>query len=346
MRASPIQTSLVVVRSLMWITLALSPGFLLEPSFVIDRLFPVATSSLDVAPSVDFGELRPAEKRSHDVSVQNLAWRPIHLQSPKVDCGCLTIDEFPTELAAYESARGRISIIAPTVGGEFSRNLLVTPKGDEGPVWNIRATGTVIAKVWSEPNQVEFNWEHPTEAAEIRLRSAKGFHIDRAVPSSSSLIEVLDSTRQDGELEIRVRLNVQSSDLPLAGDSSLDVFLDSDQDRPSLRVPIRWAPIPKIGFVPNKIELPAFGKESGEGGRIRRVLAIVVPPNRSAEETQLEVLVPWAQIAQKSIVGSALRLDIEFSTAIMPSEFSQAILATHFPGESVPEKLVASGRHG
>jgi len=332
-------------RPLLLLALAFFPGLVINPSFVIDWLLPVTYDSLDVPQSVDFGELHPAQRRTLELPVRNLTCRPIQLQQPRVDCGCLLVDDLPPQLAAYESALARVSITAPAKGGPFSRNLLLLPKGADGPAWTIRATGTVTARVWSEPSQVNIDGDHPSEEIDIKLCSAQGARIDRVVASSSQ-IDVLDSTKRDGELRIRVRLNAHGDNVPLAGKESVDVFLDGQLNQPSLRVPIRWSPIPKIGFVPNNIDLPSFGKESDAKRTLRRVLAIVVPPDRSASEAQIEVLVPWARIAKKSIIGSTVRLDLEFSTDSMPSEFTQAVLATHFPGESIPEKLIAIGRRG
>jgi hypothetical protein len=74
-----------------------------------------------------------------------------------------------------------------------------------------------------------------------------------------------------------------------------------------------------------------------------RVLAVVVPPERPAQDADVDLLVPWARIVTERSKGSILRLEVEFDQREMPNEFHQAILAARLPDEPTNRKLFANG---
>lgn len=330
------------------VCVALSPGLLLDPSAVIERLIPLSLGSFDVPSSLDFGDLLPNEKRTADLTIRNLAWRKVQLQPIKVDCGCLMVHDTPAELAARSAATATVTIAAPAEPGSFSRTLLVRPQIADGPAWTVLVRGRVTATVWAEPSELNLTWGPETaDEAEIKIRHMKGVRIGKLLPTSSE-IEILDSRTRDSEVKLRVRITSKGQAVLTTGSASLDVYAveSAEKEKLALEIPIRWAPASKIGYVPQRLDLPGFGEEAGRQATIKRILAVVLPPEISAEDAQLQVLVPWMRISQKSVEGSVLRLELEFLGERMPSKFQQAILSTRLPGEEVPKTLLAVGDRG
>lgn len=343
MTLPPVGNIVFALRRTALLGLVLLPGFLLSPLATVDALMPLKTDSLEVPSSVDFGELQPNEKKTVSLQVRNRMWRAVDLRPVKVDCGCLAVNDLPGRLRPSQTAVAAVSIKAPAQPGAFSRNLVVLPLSDDQPAWAVLATGTVKATVWAEPSVLDLviGEDSPPEA-ELNLRHVKDVRIGRLVPTSSD-IEVRDLRARDDETKLSVRIKADDRRMRRVGNELLQVYLDGKPSRPILEVPIRWSPPTKIGYVPPRLDLPKFGEEIGTEGKIRRVLALVVPPDRSADDARLEVLVPWVRIAERSSEGSVLRLELEFFGDQMPAKFQQPILSASLPGEPTNQKLFVSG---
>lgn len=341
---SPVSSKRAAISG--WLVVALvglAPGILLDPALVARTIVPLKGDSLEVPQSFDLGDFKPRETQTVSLQIRNLGWRRIELRPIDSDCGCLVVNDAPRVLSAGQSSIIKASIEAPSVPGEFARSLLIRPIDDEGLVWRVAVQGRVAAKVWSEPAELELELG-PSMMAEARLRiqHTDDVQLGRLVPTLPS-IQIVGSRKLESGIELQIRVTKELENQQAEKEGALQIFAEGNSTHPILLIPIRARRFPQVGYVPQKLEFPRFGGEPAVGDRIRRVVAVVVPPDRSAHELKRTVLVPWMSIEAEKSEGSILRLELEFDRREMPDEFHEAVLSTRLPDQQVNQQFIAVG---
>jgi hypothetical protein len=304
---------------------------------------PLGPETLAIPATLDLGNLRPNEKKTVRLEIRNRALRRVQLEPIKSDCGCIVVNGAPSQLAARESATASITLVAPGAPGAFSRTLLVRPPGQEELAWTVVAKGRVKTDVWAEPSSLDLTYRQSSSPqADLMLRFTEGFKLgDLAASSPHIKFAVQEKNDRGLKLHVHIRVDAQSS--MASGNSSVQIYEQGMPARPVLTVPIRWRQAPQIAYIPSRLELPRYGQESAAEGGLRRVLAIVVPPDQSADDAQFTVLVPWVRVARQSKEGSVLRLELEFNGEQMPAHFEQSILSGWLVNDPVRRTLPAIG---
>lgn len=331
--------------SLHWLSLlaiGLLPSLLIDPNTVLNVFVPQRQDSLESAPTIELGNMAPRERRNVVFTLRNRSWRRIQLRPVETDCGCIVVDQSAQELPAGGSVAINVSVVAPESPGGLSRFLLIRSARDEGPAWVVSVIGRVVADVWSEPAQLALELDDRSQASgKLKITHSPGFQIGRVEVESNSV--QIHRAEEDGN-SVQVTAQVQlPGDGAKAGSDTLTVYRLDEPTRAALKIPIQWRPPATIGYVPQNLSLPHFNSESVGDEHCRRVVAVIVPPNRAGNEVELVPLVPWVRISQRSANGSTLRLELEFERAEMPDKFEQAVLAAHMPGVGSTERLVATG---
>jgi hypothetical protein len=337
-----IQAGRPYLARLLIVTAGIAPAFVCEPAWVIERFFPISQGSLDLPSSIDVGEVKPSEGRTLEIDLHNVAWRRISLKPVRSDCGCVTVGRSPQRIGAGGHSSCELTLHAPNTPGMFSRTVIVQADLDDHLAWPVIVCGNVVSTVWSEPPRLALTLNDDLASeAELVLNHAEDFQIDRLIPSSEN-IQVETINRNENRIRIRIRVAGDKERASQAGDASLYVFRKGNHSSPALTIPIKWSSLPKIGYLPHALDLPQFESE-GAGRSIRRTVAILVPPERLAEDASLDVLVPWARIVQKTSDGSTMRIELEFDTATMPATFNTPILSVHLSDQSISRRLIARG---
>jgi hypothetical protein len=187
---------------------------------------------------------------------------------------------------------------------------------------------------------LEFDDRMTTEAR-LKIQHVDDFRLDRVVPSSPS-IQIVDSREVENGVELQIRVSGISKEQPAEGDA-LQVFVEGDSTQPALLIPIRSRRSSAIGYVPQRLDFPQFDAEPVHGSKIQRVVAVVIPPDRLAQDAHVKILVPWARIVTETSEGSILRLEVEFDCRDMPDEFHQAILSAQLSDQQANQELFANG---
>lgn len=318
---------------------ALAPGFLLDPRAVLDTIAPL---SLDVPASIDLGTLRPSERKDAVLPIVNRSWRAIALRPLASDCGCLVVSDAPGELARGAAAEARLSIVAPSRPGRFSRSVLIRPRGQERPAWTVSVEGVIAADAWAEPSQLALVLDDERQAeARVVLHHVPEFRPGRLVASSGQ-VQIVETRPAERALLVTVRIDAPADSQSARGRAVLELFDASD--RPAVSVPVRWSPTAQLGYVPHHVDLQNFDREPADANRLRRIVALLLPAEASSDDVQLSVLVPWARIAHQTMHESALRLEIEFDRATMPDRVDLAILSARLADGGAQHKLYAHGK--
>jgi uncharacterized protein DUF1573 len=332
------------VRWILILGLGVLPGLLIDPHRMVDAFAPLAANSLEVPSVVNLGTLKPFEKRAVSIDLKNQSGHRILLRSIETDCGCLVVNGAPTALEAGEAASVKVSILGPTAPGEFSKSLVIQSRADGGPIWRIAVRGQVAADVWSEPAQLDMQLESsPTAEAELQLHHVADFKLGRVAAQSANVQIVESQETADGQ---RLRIRIEANSATDVASTSLNVFSQDHTDAPVLAIPIRWRPQAVVGYVPQRLDLRQFDREASDGDRFRRVVAVVVPRERRAEEVEVKSLAPWVHVAKQDCDGSVLRLEVEFARDEMPTEFQQPILSARLADQPVGDELFAAGYRG
>ena len=187
--------------------------------------------------------------------------------------------------------------------------------------------------------EVQLNSPSETEA-EIQIHHETGFKLGR-VAAQAAALQIVDSQELSDGRRLRIRIDAdRPSD---TGSSTIDVFSADQDEMPALSVPIHWGPQAVIGFVPQRLDLRQFDLEEPSINHLCRVVALVVPPERRADEIELKTLAPWVSVVKRDCAGSVLRLEIEFARDEMPAEFQQPILSARLTDQPVGDEFVAAG---
>ena len=102
--------------------------------------------ALIVSPaSIDLGRIPPAERQDFEISVKNIASRPIKIVGASSTCTCLAIDGLPKTIAAGQSVTLKARVVAPRDKPEFAQVLTYYTDSPESPKLAVRVRAVVSA---------------------------------------------------------------------------------------------------------------------------------------------------------------------------------------------------------
>ncbi len=95
--------------------------------------------------SVDLGRIPPAERQDFEISVKNIASRPITIIGASSTCTCLATDGLPKTIDAGQSVTLKARVVAPRDKPEFAQVLTYYTDSPESPKLAVRVQAIVSA---------------------------------------------------------------------------------------------------------------------------------------------------------------------------------------------------------
>ena len=91
----------------------------------------------------ELGNVSPNQLIEEQIRVSNVSSRPLSIIGSQKSCGCIGLDEFPIEIAAGESQKLRIKIMAAKTAGKFEHHVKFFTNSSSGNVEVVTVAGIV-----------------------------------------------------------------------------------------------------------------------------------------------------------------------------------------------------------
>lgn len=267
---------------------------------------PVTPEAVDVPRQVLLGKLECGENKRKFVTITNNKHRPICLERPQSECGCIRFD-FQDEITIAPGASERIAFNyeAPLKPGAYEKDVLLKFASTEHS-WRIPVCCTVASDAWVQPGRLDLLLGDDNKASKRAvLHLADSKSIGRITSSHPDRVRITPVTQSAAARVHPFQVEVVA---PQGGEASIS-FHDRETDQVLKTVPVSWREPRVIECCPKFVVWhPKQGSEKYE---------ITIIRESKAADIDVAEKVAWVKVTNKKVVSDR---EVRFSVAALKSD--------------------------
>ena len=277
---------------------------------------PVTRDEVGVSDQILLGNLECGEKQRKFVTVTNNKHRPIRLERPRSECGCIQFD-YDDGITILPGASERIAFDyeAPMKPGDYEKDVLLKFASTNNS-WRIPVSCTVASDAWVQPGKLDLllgDGQHSTKRAVLHLANAKS--IGRIVSSHPDLVKATASNDSASAKVHPFQVEVKAT---RGGQASIS-FHDRKTDALVKTIPVSWREPRTIECCPKLVVW--------HPKRASKKYEIKILRESKASEVDVAEKVAWVKVLDKEVVSDReVRFSVVALKNAMPKNFKGSIV--------------------
>lgn len=280
---------------------------------------PVTRDDVVVPYQVLLGELECGEQQRQFVTITNNKRRPICLEAPRSECGCIQFEyETGITIEPGESQRIAFDYEAPLKPGFYEKDVLLKFASMKNS-WKIPVSCKVDADAWVLPGKLDLLLDEGQSTKRAALHLAEAKTIGRISCSHPDLIQAIPNNRSTSAKVHPFRIDVAASQ---AGEASIS-FHDRVNDEIVKTIPVSWRKPKVIECLPKLVVWHPTQTQWSSNKKYE----ITILRESATAEVEVAEQVAWVKVTNKEVVSDReVRFTVAALKNAMPKTFKGSIV--------------------